>query len=499
MFPTFSDILAEQPKNSGAVTVPFVQVSSRDSEGLEKSVSPDMKWATDGWMDQDDITLLPPVGDCSESRVHDGDESTASGSLSESASGSELSGKASDEKEKTQCPPQLPSIGSAQHETGQCKPCLFFPRGNCTNGENCNFCHFEHEARKNKKKGGEVPENAKQTIVDKPVVADKLSDNNINAKSNVSSIVCPKDALSIGSVSHPDACTECQFFFFSQSGCVKGQDCEFCHEFHPRTNDKKNRRLLRRLAGLASRSTNDTEEVQNPAQSLQKQAEASNALIQSPQLQVETAPKSKENKSNKGKENKSSAMTLANLLSPPSTPRMVHPSVQFAPAAHPDTFVAPLPYPPIMSQHLMHSVPPMPSVPCPMPPVHSPMLDQAATSEPVFEPAYVRQPMFNQAYPAPPPMIQGPVAPPMIQGGALGLPERGAPGLPQPPHAMPGQHVMGDQPESYQSHFQKLLQMELEKKWGKSAPPPLLPGVVSGPPSAPPPGLPMRPPPGLEL
>ena len=28
---------------------------------------------------------------------------------------------------------------------------------------------------------------------------------------------------------------ECVFYFFSATGCTKGADCLFCHEFHPRT------------------------------------------------------------------------------------------------------------------------------------------------------------------------------------------------------------------------------------------------------------------------
>lgn len=45
-----------------------------------------------------------------------------------------------------------PSIGSEAHATGQCKRCCFFPRGRCTNGYNCEFCHYEHEKRKRKNK-----------------------------------------------------------------------------------------------------------------------------------------------------------------------------------------------------------------------------------------------------------------------------------------------------------------------------------------------------------
>lgn len=46
----------------------------------------------------------------------------------------------------------LPSVGSAMHADGLCKRCCFFPKGRCLNGQDCEFCHFEHEKRKRKKK-----------------------------------------------------------------------------------------------------------------------------------------------------------------------------------------------------------------------------------------------------------------------------------------------------------------------------------------------------------
>mmetsp|Transcript_19240 Transcript_19240/g.35465 ORF Transcript_19240/g.35465 Transcript_19240/m.35465 type:complete len:596 (+) Transcript_19240:62-1849(+) len=52
---------------------------------------------------------------------------------------------------------------------------------------------------------------------------------------------------SVGSVGHPDRCTECSFYFFGTQGCTRGSDCRFCHEFHPRKNSRKNRRILKRL------------------------------------------------------------------------------------------------------------------------------------------------------------------------------------------------------------------------------------------------------------
>lgn len=37
---------------------------------------------------------------------------------------------------------ELPSIGSAGHRTGACKPCAFFHSKGCGNGTQCNFCHL---------------------------------------------------------------------------------------------------------------------------------------------------------------------------------------------------------------------------------------------------------------------------------------------------------------------------------------------------------------------
>uniref|UniRef100_A0A7S4SUD8 C3H1-type domain-containing protein n=1 Tax=Alexandrium monilatum TaxID=311494 RepID=A0A7S4SUD8_9DINO len=45
-----------------------------------------------------------------------------------------------------------PSLGSEAHAEANCKRCCFFPRGRCTNGYSCEFCHYEHEKRKRKSK-----------------------------------------------------------------------------------------------------------------------------------------------------------------------------------------------------------------------------------------------------------------------------------------------------------------------------------------------------------
>lgn len=49
-------------------------------------------------------------------------------------------------------PTGLPSKGSQGHDTGECKRCCFFPKGRCTNGYECEFCHFDHEKRMRKKR-----------------------------------------------------------------------------------------------------------------------------------------------------------------------------------------------------------------------------------------------------------------------------------------------------------------------------------------------------------
>jgi hypothetical protein len=48
---------------------------------------------------------------------------------------------------------ELPSVGSVGHYAGQCSRCCFFPKGRCTNGTSCNFCHLDHE-RVRRKRGG---------------------------------------------------------------------------------------------------------------------------------------------------------------------------------------------------------------------------------------------------------------------------------------------------------------------------------------------------------
>jgi len=55
------------------------------------------------------------------------------------SAGFELQCVSPDEPMKLQ---QLPSVGSAEHHQGTCKPCAFFHNMMCTNGANCQFCHL---------------------------------------------------------------------------------------------------------------------------------------------------------------------------------------------------------------------------------------------------------------------------------------------------------------------------------------------------------------------
>jgi len=50
--------------------------------------------------------------------------------------------------------PEMPTVGSAQHHLGECKPCAFFwkPAG-CSNGVDCVYCHLcdAHEKKRRQK------------------------------------------------------------------------------------------------------------------------------------------------------------------------------------------------------------------------------------------------------------------------------------------------------------------------------------------------------------
>jgi len=79
-----------------------------------------------------------PMAGCSERELAmDTEESTTATLVSKEHSASDIAS----------LPDDLPSLGSAQHASGECKRCCFFHRGRCANGRACAFCHFPHERR----------------------------------------------------------------------------------------------------------------------------------------------------------------------------------------------------------------------------------------------------------------------------------------------------------------------------------------------------------------
>jgi hypothetical protein len=50
---------------------------------------------------------------------------------------------------------EMPTVGSAGHNLGTCKPCAFFHRQGCGNGTQCSFCHLcgpDEKRRRQKEK-----------------------------------------------------------------------------------------------------------------------------------------------------------------------------------------------------------------------------------------------------------------------------------------------------------------------------------------------------------
>lgn len=49
-------------------------------------------------------------------------------------------------------PPAPPSLGSAAHLVGACKPCAFVFKGGCQSGKSCVFCHLCMPGEKQRRK-----------------------------------------------------------------------------------------------------------------------------------------------------------------------------------------------------------------------------------------------------------------------------------------------------------------------------------------------------------
>eukprot|EP00930_Biecheleria_cincta_P009203 TRINITY_DN11089_c0_g1_i2.p1 TRINITY_DN11089_c0_g1~~TRINITY_DN11089_c0_g1_i2.p1 ORF type:complete len:335 (-),score=54.53 TRINITY_DN11089_c0_g1_i2:189-1193(-) len=62
------------------------------------------------------------------------------------------SSECSDADRDTASTSELPSVGSAGHSAGTCKPCAFLHSKGCTSGQGCQFCHLCGEGEKERRK-----------------------------------------------------------------------------------------------------------------------------------------------------------------------------------------------------------------------------------------------------------------------------------------------------------------------------------------------------------
>lgn len=183
----------------------------------------------------------------------------------------------------------LPSLGSIGHSSGNCSRCCFHPKGRCTNGFNCRFCHFDHEKRRGKKaqalQSMKAPKlssspagvplqtldatptsSSGPCIVPPRVLAGKLAAEDSRSESTASggiseapslppspsedaflspqsadaaSLLClPAGLPSLGSVGHFSGnCSRC--CFHPKGRCENGFNCRFCHYDHEKRRGKK--------------------------------------------------------------------------------------------------------------------------------------------------------------------------------------------------------------------------------------------------------------------
>jgi hypothetical protein len=52
--------------------------------------------------------------------------------------------------------PELPSVGSAGHRWGACKPCAFLYKRGCENGLQCEFCHLCDSGEKKRRQKDKI-------------------------------------------------------------------------------------------------------------------------------------------------------------------------------------------------------------------------------------------------------------------------------------------------------------------------------------------------------
>mmetsp|Transcript_29123 Transcript_29123/g.61890 ORF Transcript_29123/g.61890 Transcript_29123/m.61890 type:complete len:673 (+) Transcript_29123:108-2126(+) len=150
----------------------------------------------------------------------------------------------------------VPSVGSAMHASGGCRPCAWFwkPTG-CQNGAECRHCHICPEgevkarkkvkaniAREEKRQLDEAHAKVSEMAQEVSVVAQRSAIDSLGESPDdlftamlpppglAEPIDAPMNVLpSLGSVLHSTGqCKPCAWFWKPQ-GCQNGKDCHHCH------------------------------------------------------------------------------------------------------------------------------------------------------------------------------------------------------------------------------------------------------------------------------
>jgi len=142
----------------------------------------------------------------------------------------------------------VPSLGSDQHGTGLCKPCLWFwkPQG-CQKGHSCSYCHLcpQNEFTVRKKLTA-------RALKGSPELGDSLPFYRPPPGLEAEVEVETDDArqASIGEVLHASGmCRPCASFW--KGRCSRGEDCFHCHVC-PTDDAKRKRRPKQAREALAT-------------------------------------------------------------------------------------------------------------------------------------------------------------------------------------------------------------------------------------------------------
>eukprot|EP00747_Dinoflagellata_sp_TGD_P163433 gnl/TRDRNA2_/TRDRNA2_182096_c0_seq1.p1 gnl/TRDRNA2_/TRDRNA2_182096_c0~~gnl/TRDRNA2_/TRDRNA2_182096_c0_seq1.p1 ORF type:complete len:459 (+),score=97.92 gnl/TRDRNA2_/TRDRNA2_182096_c0_seq1:149-1525(+) len=150
--PTYCGLEAETPSSNNASSmlddlpepkkVPVIRYSLSSASALAAGFP-----GTGGVL----ASLSEPPGDAATGRPAKA-RAEAAASTEEGEDDTDEDEEDDDDESKVSELGELPSQGSARHAERACKRCCFFPKGRCTNGFDCEFCHYPHEKRKRKKK-----------------------------------------------------------------------------------------------------------------------------------------------------------------------------------------------------------------------------------------------------------------------------------------------------------------------------------------------------------